>query len=81
MEGKIAGYREAEHDSPVSPNRLMETWYPSNAEYVFFSWPNGRCIAGHKACECSINAVCVCVCVCERMLTRMLGCSVMSDSL
>ena len=51
MEGKIAGYREAEHDSPVSPNRLMETWYPSNAEYVFFSWPNGRCIAGHKACE------------------------------
>ena len=77
MEGKTAGYREAEHDSPMSPNRLMEAWHPSNAEYVCFSWPNGRCIAGHKACECGINAVCVCA----RVLTRMLGCSVMSDSL
>ena len=62
MEGKTVGCRKAEHDSPMSPKRLMETRYPSNAEYVFFSWPNGRCIAGHKACECSVN-VCMCVCV------------------
>ena len=79
MEEKTVGCRKAEHDSPMSPKRFMETQYPSNAEYVFFSRPNGRCIAGHKACECSVNVVCVCVCVCAHTCLVVQSCLTLCD--
>lgn len=51
-------YRKAQdHDSSMSANRFIETLYPNNAEYAFFSCPCGMLKAGQKACEHSINAV------------------------